>query len=177
MRRCLLCRINLLLRHFKKIQHQIVNTLSYKTQSIRKEDVTREWYIVDAAGLNVGRLCTQIATTLRGKHKPSYTPHVDNGDYIISVYPNMPSGTSMMRVKPAALRRSVMRRERTPRAHINATGRAVSPPVLASKTASKSDRRISIGTACSPIPVLAHSSGLRISTRTISPRLSSCGAS
>jgi large subunit ribosomal protein L13 len=60
-----------------------VNTLSYKTLSLRKEDVQRDWYVVDAEGKTVGRLCTTIATMLRGKHKPDYTPHVDNGDYII----------------------------------------------------------------------------------------------
>lgn len=62
-----------------------MNTLSYKTQSLRKEDVERDWYIVDAEGQTVGRMCTTIATMLRGKHKPSYTPHVDNGDYIIVI--------------------------------------------------------------------------------------------
>lgn len=60
-----------------------MNTLSYKTLSLRKEDVQRDWYVVDAEGKTVGRLCTTIATMLRGKHKPNYTPHVDNGDYII----------------------------------------------------------------------------------------------
>jgi len=62
-----------------------VDTLSYKTKSLRKEDVERDWYIVDAAGQKVGRMCTQIATFLRGKHKASYTPHVDNGDNIIVI--------------------------------------------------------------------------------------------
>ena len=62
-----------------------VNTLSYKTQSARKEDVERKWYIVDAEGEVVGRLCTRIATVLRGKHKPSYTPHIDCGDHVIVI--------------------------------------------------------------------------------------------
>ena len=62
-----------------------MDTLSYKTKSLRKEDVTREWFIVDAEGQKVGRLCTHIANTLRGKHKASYTPHVDNGDFIIVI--------------------------------------------------------------------------------------------
>lgn len=62
-----------------------MNTLSYKTVSIRKEDVERKWFIIDAEGEKVGRLCSQIATILRGKHKASYTPHVDNGDFIIVV--------------------------------------------------------------------------------------------
>jgi len=62
-----------------------VNTLSFKTKSVRKEDVDRQWYIIDAEGEIVGRLCTRIAHVLRGKHKPDYTPHVDNGDYIIVI--------------------------------------------------------------------------------------------
>lgn len=60
-----------------------MNTLSYKTKSANKETVEQKWFVVDAGGKTVGRLCTQIAHVLRGKHKPSYTPHVDCGDYII----------------------------------------------------------------------------------------------
>jgi large subunit ribosomal protein L13 len=56
-----------------------------KTVSARKETVTREWYVVDAAGKTLGRLCTEIANRLRGKHKPEFTPHVDTGDYIVVV--------------------------------------------------------------------------------------------
>ena len=56
-----------------------------KTVSARKETVTRQWYVVDAAGKTLGRLCTQIANRLRGKHKPEFTPHVDTGDYIVVV--------------------------------------------------------------------------------------------
>jgi len=62
-----------------------VNTLSYKTKSQKKENVVRKWYIIDAEGEIVGRLATRIAHVLRGKHKPDYTPHVDNGDYIIVI--------------------------------------------------------------------------------------------
>ena len=62
-----------------------MNTLSYKTISLRKEDVDREWHVIDAEGLKVGRMCTRIANILRGKHKPSYTPHVDGGDNVIVV--------------------------------------------------------------------------------------------
>ena len=57
--------------------------LSYKTKSMRKEDVERNWYVVDAEGETVGRLCSRIAHVLRGKHKACFTPHVDCGDYII----------------------------------------------------------------------------------------------
>ncbi len=62
-----------------------MNTLSYKTQSAKYEDVERKWYVIDAEGEIVGRLCSRIAHVLRGKHKPSYTPHVDCGDYIIVI--------------------------------------------------------------------------------------------
>ena len=62
-----------------------MDTLSYKTKSARKEDVVRNWYIVDAENMVLGRMCTEIATVLRGKHKPSYTPHVDCGDNVIVI--------------------------------------------------------------------------------------------
>jgi large subunit ribosomal protein L13 len=56
-----------------------------KTFSARPQDVTRGWYLVDANGQVLGRLASQIARRLRGKHKPEYTPHVDTGDYIVVV--------------------------------------------------------------------------------------------
>jgi large subunit ribosomal protein L13 len=56
-----------------------------KTFSAKPETVQRDWYIVDAAGKTLGRLATEIARRLRGKHKPEYTPHVDTGDYIIVI--------------------------------------------------------------------------------------------
>ncbi len=68
---------------FENYKIDQVNTLSYKTQSAKKETVKRDWYVVDAEGEIVGRLATKIATVLRGKHKPSYTPHVDTGDFVI----------------------------------------------------------------------------------------------
>jgi large subunit ribosomal protein L13 len=62
-----------------------VNTLSYKTKSAKKSEVERSWYVVDAQTAVVGRLCTKISMVLRGKHKPSFTPHCDTGDYVIVV--------------------------------------------------------------------------------------------
>ncbi|MBP6398797.1 MAG: 50S ribosomal protein L13 [Saprospiraceae bacterium] len=62
-----------------------MNTLSYKTVSAKKETVVRKWFVVDAEGETVGRLCTKIAANLMGKTKPSFTPHVDTGDYIIVI--------------------------------------------------------------------------------------------
>ncbi len=56
-----------------------------KTFMLRKEDVKRKWYIVDAKGKTLGRLASKIATILRGKHKPEWTPHVDCGDYVIVI--------------------------------------------------------------------------------------------
>jgi len=52
---------------------------------VRKEDVERRWFVVDAEGQVLGRLCTRIATVLRGKHRPEYTPHVDTGEYVIVI--------------------------------------------------------------------------------------------
>ena len=60
-----------------------MDSLSYRTKFTANESVNREWYVVDAEGQILGRLVTQIATILRGKHKPSYTPHIDDGDYVI----------------------------------------------------------------------------------------------
>ena len=51
----------------------------------KKEEVVRNWYVVDAKDITLGRLATQVATVLRGKHKPTYTPHVDCGNYVIVV--------------------------------------------------------------------------------------------
>lgn len=57
--------------------------LSYKTKFANKETHKAEWFVVDVANMNVGRACTKIASVLRGKHKPTYTPHCDAGDFVI----------------------------------------------------------------------------------------------
>ena len=56
-----------------------------KTFSAKPADIRRDWYVVDATGKTLGRLSTELARRLRGKHKPEYTPHVDTGDYIVVV--------------------------------------------------------------------------------------------
>ena len=56
-----------------------------KTFSAKSETVRRDWYVVDATDKTLGRLATAVASRLRGKHKPEYTPHVDTGDYIVIV--------------------------------------------------------------------------------------------
>ena len=56
-----------------------------KTFSAKAEDVSRDWFVVDADGKTLGRLASEIAHRLRGKHKAEYTPHVDTGDYIVVI--------------------------------------------------------------------------------------------
>lgn len=56
-----------------------------KTTFLKESEIDRKWHVVDAAGKPVGRLATEVATVLRGKHKPTYAPHVDNGDFVIVV--------------------------------------------------------------------------------------------
>ena len=51
----------------------------------KKEDLVRNWYVIDAEGESLGRVATKVATVLRGKHKPTYTPHIDCGDFVIVV--------------------------------------------------------------------------------------------
>ena len=55
------------------------------TYSPSAKDITRDWYVVDADGQTLGRLATRVATVLRGKHKPTFTPHMDMGDHVIVV--------------------------------------------------------------------------------------------
>ena len=63
----------------------VLNSNSFKTLSLRKEDVDKKWLLVDATDQNLGRMCSNIAKILRGKHKPSFTPHVNCGDYIVVI--------------------------------------------------------------------------------------------
>lgn len=62
-----------------------MDTLSYKTKSANAASVERKWYVIDAEGEVVGRLASKVAAILRGKHKPDFTPHFDNGDHVIIV--------------------------------------------------------------------------------------------
>ena len=65
-----------------------MNTQSYKTKFANAQTYEREWFVVDAKDKTLGRLATQIATILRGKHKATYTPHFDAGDYVVVVNAN-----------------------------------------------------------------------------------------
>jgi large subunit ribosomal protein L13 len=58
---------------------------SFKTFSAKPAEVVREWYVIDAENQVVGRLATKVASVLRGKHKPTFTPHVDTGDYVVVI--------------------------------------------------------------------------------------------
>jgi large subunit ribosomal protein L13 len=62
-----------------------VDTLSYKTKSANSATVNKEWVIVDAEDAVLGRLCSEVARLIRGKHKPNFTPHVDCGDNVIVI--------------------------------------------------------------------------------------------
>ena len=62
-----------------------MDTLSYKTVSANKQKVNKEWLLIDAEGKALGRLSSEVAAILRGKHKPSFTPHVDCGDNVVII--------------------------------------------------------------------------------------------
>lgn len=62
-----------------------MNTLSYKTISANKETANKEWWVVDAEGQTLGRMASEVAKLLRGKHKTNYTPHADCGDNVVVI--------------------------------------------------------------------------------------------
>ncbi|MDG5768175.1 50S ribosomal protein L13 [Balneolales bacterium ANBcel1] len=62
-----------------------MNTESFKTYSAKPGDIQKKWVVIDAEGQPLGRLSTKVATLLRGKHKPEYTPHMDTGDNVIVI--------------------------------------------------------------------------------------------
>jgi large subunit ribosomal protein L13 len=81
-----------------------VNTLSYKTKSANEASVERKWHVIDADGEVVGRLSSRIAAVLRGKHKPDFTPHFDNGDHVIVVNADKVRFTGQKMTKKVYLR-------------------------------------------------------------------------
>ena len=62
-----------------------MDTLSYKTISANKENADKKWLLVDADGQTLGRIASEVAKLLRGKHKPNFTPHADCGDYVVVI--------------------------------------------------------------------------------------------
>ena len=77
-----------------------------KTYSAKPGEITREWYLVDAEGKTLGRLATQIADTLRGKRKPTYTPHIDTGDFVVVINAEKISVTGQKRTEKMYYRHS-----------------------------------------------------------------------
>ena len=77
-----------------------------RTYSPKPSDVQRAWHVVDADGLVLGRLATEVATLLRGKHKPTYAPHIDTGDHVIVVNASKVVLTAEKAGKKEAIRHS-----------------------------------------------------------------------
>ena len=63
----------------------VLSSKIFKTKSLKKEDAIKEWLLVDATNETLGRFSSKVAKILRGKHKPSFTPHVDCGDYVVVI--------------------------------------------------------------------------------------------
>ncbi|MCA0330344.1 MAG: 50S ribosomal protein L13 [Actinobacteria bacterium] len=77
-----------------------------RTYSPKAGDTTREWYVIDATDVVLGRLATQAATLLRGKHKPTFAPHVDGGDFVIIINADKVALTGSKREQKMAYRHS-----------------------------------------------------------------------
>ncbi len=80
-----------------------------KTYSAKAGDVHHDWFVVDAEDLTLGRLATEIAHRLRGKHKPEYTPHMDMGDYIVVVNCEKVRVTGAKQIKSASFEQLIDR--------------------------------------------------------------------
>ena len=63
----------------------VLSSKIFKTKSLKKEEANKDWFLVDATNETLGRLSSKVAKILRGKHKPSFTPHVDCGDYVVVI--------------------------------------------------------------------------------------------
>jgi large subunit ribosomal protein L13 len=81
LRRLTTCRQRIIIQDFAKFDR--TGPFSMKTYSAKPQDITRDWYVIDANDKVLGRLASGIAHRLRGKHKPIYTPHIDTGDFIV----------------------------------------------------------------------------------------------
>ncbi|UNX54329.1 50S ribosomal protein L13 [Georgenia sp. TF02-10] len=77
-----------------------------RTYTPKPGDVTKNWYVIDATDVVLGRLATQVAALLRGKHKPTFAPHVDNGDFVVVVNADKVALTGNKRDKKLAYRHS-----------------------------------------------------------------------
>ena len=73
------------------------------TSVLKPADVTRDWVLIDAEGKTFGRILTEVATLLRGKHKPSFTPNVDCGDYVVIINAEKAAAISELKMQVASL--------------------------------------------------------------------------
>lgn len=80
-----LCCVGIAILYYKPLKIKTVETQSYKTVSLNAATVNKEWVVIDATDLALGRLAARVALVLRGKNKPGFTPHVDCGDNVIVV--------------------------------------------------------------------------------------------
>ena len=72
--------------HYEKTKYcSVVNTISNKTYSAKPTDIQKKWVLIDAENQPLGRLSSQVATILKGKNKPEYTPHMDTGDHVVVI--------------------------------------------------------------------------------------------
>ena len=80
-----------------------------QTTMLKPAEVVRQWYVVDATGLTLGRLSTEVAAVLRGKHKPTFTPNVDCGDFVIVINTDkmILTGKKLEQIFTRAFKRSV----------------------------------------------------------------------
>ena len=78
-----LCSVGIAIFSINYLKIKTVDTQSYKTVSLKAGDIKKEWVVIDATDLVLGRLASRVALILRGKNKPSYTPHMDCGDNVI----------------------------------------------------------------------------------------------
>ncbi len=85
---------------------EITEAMSVRTYSPKPGDVTRQWHVIDATDVVLGRLATQTATLLRGKHKPIFAPHVDTGDFVVIINADKVALTGNKREKKMAYRHS-----------------------------------------------------------------------
>ena len=88
------------------IQLQETKATTVRTYTPKPGDVERTWHVIDATDVVLGRLATQVATLLRGKHKPTFAPHVDNGDFVIVINADKVALTGNKREQKLAYRHS-----------------------------------------------------------------------
>ena len=130
---------------------------SMKTYTPKASEIQREWHVVDAEGMILGRLATEVARVLRGKHKPTFAPHIDTGDHVViinadKVVMSRNKMADQARVPPLAATRAVSRPSRTASSSI-----ASRPTPCATRSRACCRRARSAGSRspssrCTPVP-------------------------